>query len=440
MKFREVLLVVVLILAGFALFQFKTGKWSLDGDWVGFDDFGFVGQEAVAEEQRTIAAPLPAAIEIRNGHGSVEVRGGDQDFAQLTFKKSVWRRKKEDAEAVAAQVKYTLTAAADKLTLATNRDELPRQGHIETSFVLTVPRSMIIDVVNGYGPVRVEGVREATVRNRHGEVLAANVTGPCDLETSYEDLEAQGIQGACRIVNSHGDVRAASITGDLSIESSYARIRVDGAGGKAELGGSHTDVEALHVAGPVTVDTSYEKVVLGDVGPAKVTGNNMEVTAGNVRGDLEVQTSYELVRADGVHGRFIVDAHNAAVTANGIDGPAIMVKTSYENVSLTDFTGEATVVCRNGSVAVEPRDLEAGIDVRNEYGAIDLFWPAGGRARLEARSKGGSVSWGLPERPDVNETNGVSLVKAFSSDTAAPLVLLSTTYDNIRIQSSARKF
>jgi DUF4097 and DUF4098 domain-containing protein YvlB len=438
MKFRDILLVAVLILAGFVVFQVKTGRWSLDGDWVWLDDLGLAGQQASAEEERTIPAPLPPAIEIMNSHGSVEVRGGDQDFVQMTFKKTVWRRKKEDAESLVAQVRHVVTAAPGKLVLSTNRAELVRNRSIETSFVLTVPRSMTVRVTNSYGLVLVDHVKEAAVRNSHGDLQATNVAGPCDLETSYDDLEAEGIQGSCRIVNSHGDIRAGTIGGDLAARTSYSRIRVDGVGGRADLGGTNTDIEALRVKGPVTADTSYEKVVLGDVGPTKVTGHNMEVIAENVHGDLEVRTSYEPVRADGVEGRLIVDASNAAVTANGIDGSSISVKTSYENVALTRFSGETTVVDHNGRVTLEPRDLKGPIDVRNGYGDIDFFWPSGARARLEARAKGGSISWGLAAAPDVNESNGVSLVKAFSSDATAPLVFLSTTYDNIRIQEGPR--
>ena len=438
MKFREVLLVIVLILGGLVLYQVKTGHWNLDGDWGWANDIGF-GQEVVTEETRTIEAPLPPAIEIQNGQGRVEVRGGDQDFAQLTFKKVVWRRKKEEAQEIAGQIKYTLTTAADKLTLSTNRDEFPKKN-FETTFVLTVPKSMVVSVTNAYGFVRVEGVREATVRNRNGEVYASNVDGPCVLETSYDDLEAREIKGPCRIVNKNGSVLAASVTGDLIVETSYARIRVEDIGGKADLRASNTSVEALRVAGAVTVETSYEKVTLADVGPAKVVGHNMAVVAGKVRGDLEVRTSYESVRVDGVEGRLLVDANNAAVTATGVAGPTISVTTSYDNVSLTDFSAETTVVCRNGNVTLEPRDLKSALDVRNENGAIDLVWPSGEKARLEARSKGGEVKWGLSDRPDVDETDGVSLVKAFSANAAAPLVFLSTTYDHIRIQEGGRRF
>jgi len=437
MKFREVFLVVVLILAGLVVYQVQTGHWNLDFNWG--DDFGGFGREFTYEETRTIDAPFPALLEVANGHGWVEVRGGDQANVQLTFKKVVWRKTEEEAKEVAGRLKYNLTATADRLTLDTNRDEF-RKKNFETGFILTVPRTMAVRVTNGYGAVRVEGVKEATVRNRHGELYATNIDGPCMLETSYSDLEAQNIRGECRITNSHADVRAVSITGDLRVETSYARIRVEDAGGKAELRGSHVNVDARRVTGAVSVGTTYEKVFLADVGPAVVTGNNMAVAVENVRGDLEVRTSYEEVRAQGVQGKLLIDAHNAPVSVNGIGGDTISVRTSYDNVTLAGFSAEVTVVCRNGNVTLRPLDLKHGMDVRNEYGSIDLAWPDGETARLEAQSKGGSVSWGLAEKPDVDETNGVSLVKAFTANAAAPLVYLSTKYDDVRIEPATRKF
>jgi len=430
MKFREVLLVAVLILAGLVVYQVQTGHWNLDFNWG--DNFAGFGREYTTEETRTIEAPLPPAIEVVNGHGWVEVRGGDQDTVQLTFKKVVWRRTEEEAKDVAARLKYTLT-------LATNRDEF-RKKNFETGFILTVPRAMAVHIANAYGIVRVEGVKEATVRNRHGELYVSDIQGPCTLETSYEDLEAQKIQGECRITNSHADVRAVSVMGDLWIETSYAQVRVEDVGQKADIRGSHIDVDARRVQGAVQVETSYEKVFLSDVGPAAVTAQHSAVTAENVRGDLDIRTSYEEVRATGVQGRFLVDAHNAAVSATGIGGGEISVKTSYENVVLADFSAEVTVVLRNGNVTLKPLDLKRGMDVRNEYGTIHLAWPAGETPRLEARSKGGEVEWGLSEKPDVEQTNGVSLIKAFTANSGNPLVYLSTTYENIRIEATSRKF
>ena len=437
MKFREVFLVVVLILAGLIVYQVQTGHWNLDINWG--DDFGGFGREFAYEETRTIDAPLPALLEVANGHGWVEVRGGDQANVQLTFKKVVWRKTEEEAKELAGRLKYSLTTAADKLTLATNRDEF-RKKNFETGFILTVPQSMAVLITNAYGAVRVEGVKEATVRNRHGELYASDIGGPCTLETSYEDLEAQGIRGECRITNSHADVRAVSVAGDLWIETSYARVRVEDAAQKADIRGSNVDVDARRVAGPVSVDTSYEKVFLSDVGPATVRAHHTAVVAENVRGDLDVSTSYESIQALKIQGDFLVSASNSDVSATGVEGDRITIASSYENVILDDFSAEVTVVLRNGNIVLKPRDLEHAMDVRNEYGTIHLAWPAGETPRLEARSKGGEVDWGLSEKPDVEQTNGVSLIKAFTANSGSPLIYLSTTYENIRIETASRKF
>ncbi|HUT08426.1 MAG TPA: hypothetical protein VMY15_06245 [Candidatus Latescibacteria bacterium] len=437
MKFREVLLVVVLILAGLVVYQVQTGHWSLDFNWD--DEFGFAGREYAAEETRTIEAPLPAAIEITNSHGWVEVRGGDQADIQLTFKKVVWRKTEEEAKDVAGRIKYSLTAAGDKLTLATNRDEF-RKKNFETGFILTVPRTMTVRITNSYGVVRVEGVKEAAVDNRHGELYVSEIQGPCTLETSYEDLEAQKIQGDCRITNSHGDVRANAVTGDLWVETSYARVRVEDAGGEADIRGSHIGVDARRIQGAVQVETSYEKVSLADVGPATVRAHHTAVVAENVRGDLDVSTTYEPVQASHVQGDFLVSANNSDVSATGVGGDRITIATSYENVLLDDFSAEVTVVLRNGNIVLKPRDLKHGMDIRDEYGTIHLAWPAGETPRLEARSKGGEVEWGLSEKPDVEQSNGVSLIKAFTANSGGPLIFLSTTYENIRIEAASRKF
>jgi len=437
MKFREVLLVAVLILAGLVVYQVQTGHWSLDFNWG--DDFIGYGREFSYEETRQIDAPLPAVIEIENGHGWVEVRGGDQDNVQLTFKKVVWRKTEEEARDIAGRLNYNLTAASDRLTLATNRDEF-RKKNFETGFILTVPRTMAVRVTNAYGVVRVEGVQEATVRNRHGELYVADIQGPCTLETSYEDIEAQRIQGDCRITNKHADVRAVSVAGDLWIETSYARVRVEDAGQKADIRGSNVDVDARRVAGTVSVDTSYEKVFLSDVGPATVRARHTAVTAENVRGDLDVQTSYEPVQASKIQGDFLVSASNSDVSAAGVEGARIAISSSYENIILDDFSAEVTVVLHNGNVVLKPRDLKHGMDVRNEYGTIHLAWPADETPRCEARSKGGEIEWGLSEKPDVEQTNGVALIKAFTANSDSPLIYLSTTYENIRIEAASRKF
>jgi DUF4097 and DUF4098 domain-containing protein YvlB len=437
MKFREILLVIVLLAAGFVVYQAQTGHWDFSFGWE--DDFFGWGKEYTFEETQVIEAPLPSTLAITNSHGWVEVRGGDQETVQLTFTKRIWRRDEADARAIADRLHYVLDRSAGRLAFSTNRDEF-RRTHFETGFVLTVPRRMSITVTNSYGPVDVETVEDATVRNRHGEISAARIEGPCSLETSYEDVRAEDLKSDCRIVNRHAAIRVLNAGGELHVDHAYGEVRFEDIGKKAEVVAEHAEVYGSRVRGPVTVETSYEKVRLIDVGAARVRARHCPVEADNVRGDLDVETTYEPVRVRNVQGNFTVTGNNVAVTASGVSGREISVTTSHEPVDLRDFSARVTVSLRHGNLILAPSELKFPVDVRDEYGSVDFYWPAGADAPLEARSRGGSIKWDLPGRPSVEKSNGTSLVRAFVENANGPKVFLSTTYGDIRLEEGGRKF
>jgi len=436
MKFREVLLVVVLLLAGVVIYQVQTGGWPVNFGWEG-DVIGW-GHEYGFEESRTIEAPLPATLEVTNSHGWVEVRGGDQEAVQLTFKKRVWRKDEAEAKAVADKLQCKVDRTGDRLMLSTNRDEFTKRG-FETGFVLTVPKRLAVKVENSYGAVKVEAVKEADVRNHHGEVTASDIDGPCRLESSYEAVEARNLRAGCEVINKHADVTLLKVAGDVRVEAPYGTIRIEDVGGKADVTGGHSPVELRRVQGPVSVDTSYEDISLAETGPARVRARHAAVEATDIKGDLDVQTTYEPVRARNVAGGFQAYGNNVQVTADGVDGKEISVTTTYEPVELSGFSAALKVSVRHGSVTLRPSALGSPMDVRGEYAAIDFYWPAGGSAPLEAETRGGSVSWGLPGRPSVQKTNGTSVVKAFVENAGRPGVTLSTTYGDIRIEEKAGK-
>lgn len=438
MRFREILLLVVLIVAGLVLYNVQTGRWDMRWfDWDG--DFIGLGREYRYEETRVFEPPVPSVLEIDNGHGWVEIRGGEQDHIELTFKKIIRRRSEEDARDIAGRLQYTVESAEDRLSLGTNREDF-RRRNFQTGFILTVPRGTRVDIVNAHGRVHVESVADLKVRNRHGMLFISDIRGPCTLETSYQSVEVQRIEGECRITNKHGRVRAASVSGDLSIETTYARARVEDIGGQAEVRGRHMEVEARRIQGPVSVDTTYGKVFLEDVGPAVVRARHTSVATESVRGDLDVQTSYQRIRAKDVQGNFIAVSNNSSVTGAGIGGDSVLVRTSHGNVELTDFSAEVSVVLRNGQVALKPFDLKHGMEVRNQHGKILLDWPAGEAARLEARTRGGSIDWGLSETPDAVRSNSTSVIKAFQDRADKPALYLETTYADIRIKETGKRF
>ncbi len=440
MRFREVLFVVILLVAGLVIYEIETG--GSGGSWgITFDEDGEflgLGHQYAFEEAQTFDAPLPARLDVVNSHGWVEVRGGEQESIQLTFKKQVRRRTEADARETASQIHFSVAKSGDRWTFSANRADFRRKG-FQTGFILTVPRRMSVTVTNSYGQVIVEKVKDAAVENSHGRVSASEISGPCTLETSYEEVRAVAVSGDCRIINAHADVQAGPVSGDLHIESRYGEIGFDDIGGRADIAANNATVRARRVKGPVSIETTYEKVWLTDVGPAKLRVRHGAVEADGVHGDLDVQTSYEPVRASNVQGNLLVTGSNVEVEASDIGGREISITTSYEKVELSGFSAKLALTDRNGNIILRPTDLKFPMDVQDQYGSIDFYWPDGATSSLEARSKGGSVKWGLAEKPSVDKTNGVSLIQAFGGNANAADIVLATSYGDIRIEPGHQK-
>ncbi len=430
MRFKEILLVIVLILAGAAVYEYQTGGFHFNFD--GEDGFFGAGKEYSTEETQTYSAPLPARLEVRNSHGWIDVRGTDEETIRLTFKKRVWRRTEEQAKEVAGRLRFVLERSGDVWTLSTNREDFDRKN-FETGFVLTVPRRLAVVLTTSYGEVVVASVRDAQVRNRHGQVTARDIEGNADLETTYEDLEARNIKGDCRAVNAHADVRVQSAEGVVRIDTRYGTVLAEDLAKTLEVKAEHAEVDARRVQGTVSVDTSYEKVALTDVGEARVTAVHAPVEVDNVRGALDVQTTYEPVKVSGVKGDLTVRGKNASVTASDIGGQAITIDTSYEDVDVSNFSAKTVISLHNAHVVLKPADLKFGLDVRNSYGDLELVWPAGADSPVDAQSHGGNVHWGVAAKPDLEQSNGTSVVKAFSASAGKAPVVLATSHGDIRI-------
>ncbi len=437
MKFREVLLVILLIGAGLVLYQFQTGHWDFGIHWD--EDFIGFGSEYTYEETEVFEPPFPAVLEIANSHGWTVVEGSDEEVARLTFKKRIWRRNEEDARAVADQLRYVVEKTPDRLFLTTNRADFRRRS-FETGFVLSVPRGTAVIVKNSYGHVNVMDVSEADVVNRHGKVFLARIEGSGRVDTSYDDVEVEHIGADCRVTGRHADVKALTIGGDLTIETNYSKIRAEDLAASLVVRAPHTEIMGTNIGGSVDIESSYEDITLRGAGPVKIRSRHAKVDADEIRGDLDVETSYERVKATNVHGSLLVVASNTAVSARGIDGPRMVVETSYEPVDLMEFSAESSIKVRNGTITLGPRALDYPIRVEGEYARIQFAWPPGGEAPLEARAKGGDVKWSLRGEPDVRQTNGVSVVKAFQGRTDRPQIFLSTTYADVRIQEQSRDF
>jgi DUF4097 and DUF4098 domain-containing protein YvlB len=429
MKAKEIILLLFIIAAGVFFYHAQTGK--IDVVW---DDFiGFDFNEYTYQETQVIEPPLPASLKVVNSHGGVEVVGAETDRISLIFEKRVWRRNEEKAKEVADQLHPIITKSDAGVTITTNRSDLKRRN-FETNFLITVPFGLAVDVVNSYGPVKADQVREASIKNPHGDVTVTHVQGGALIENSYEDIQVSDLKSNCTIKSGHADISVKEVGGEVNIENSYGKVDLRKVSQRATITSPHTEIWAEDVAGPLEVRNSYEKISLRRVGASRLEGSHSEIDVETVSGDLEITNSYEPVVLKSVRGNLRINGDHISVSAGDVVGDTIYVSTNYENVDLTDFAGKTTILLAHGEITLTPLPLTAPLEVRATYSPIRFFWPGEDRYPVDAQTKSSEIFWNLSGNVSTEEKDSLTLLRAFSEVTDKPQILLSTTYGDIEFE------
>ena len=436
MKFKEFLLLILIIAAGVFFYHAQTGK--LDLDWEFHGDIFFGYDEFIFEESRVIDPPYPAHLQLTNGHGDVEIQGADVENITIAFQKIIWRRTEEQANEVNEKLRLTIDQNEQSLAVGTNRSEFGKK-RFETNFKILVPEGMAIEVKNSYGLVKVAKAGNTRIDNRHGEVDVSFIEGELVITNKYEDVDVSTVSSDCQVENRQADISIHDVGGKVKIGHSYGRIELENIAQDVEIDGSNSEVWGENLEGRVEVITSYKKVILHNVGPTKITGKQSRIEVDGVKDSLDIFHRYGEVKLSNLQGNLLIDGKNVAVNGKSVVGDKISITSSYRDVDLADFSGETTISLANGDITLAPRPLTHPLRVEGRYARIKLFWPSQEKYPFEAHAKGGDIEWNLPFELSFQQDNSTKTVKAFSQERDKPSIYFSTSYRTITVEEYPEK-
>ncbi len=438
MRARDFFLALLVIGLGVFLSYAKSGRlddltFGWDGPWArSLDDFTF-------EETREIPGPLPAEIQVINSHGTIEVAAtGTAEKATVHFKERIAARNRTEAEAVAEALRMDIASSGGRLVLSTNRDDF-RRRNFRTEFKMTVPPGTVVRLKNSYGPVRVEGTGKAEIDNPHGEVFVRRTSGLLKISSSYASIVVDGVAGNVRLSAPHAEVDLRNIDGEVDVEHSYGRIALDGIARRSVIKGTHSEVEASNLSDQADISSSYKRITVASTRSLVFRAHHCDISAKAVDGSFEANDSYGHVRIEGLTGDLKIDGTNVRVTGLGLGAGSLFVKTTYENVALSGFSGPAEVVLSHAGLVLEPAPTLSGkIGVQGEYADVRLVWPDGFQTPFEARTRNGRIVWNLARKPDSETSNGSTEIRAFTSETGKPKIEIATVHGDIRVEAAGR--
>lgn len=427
MRAKEILLLILIVALGIGLHYLDDLKIKIDDQDL---QFPFRG-ESYRYEERLVEAPAEI-LEINNSLGSLQIEGSQRPDLAITLEKRVWRKSEPEARKLAEQIRLLASREGNKLILTTNRN-IFRRKNFTTGFKLQVPNGTRVKIKNSHGLVRVARINQVEVENSHGRVDIIEISGPVRVSNSYENVSIIDVAGECFLETRHSSALLSRVAGPVTIDCAHQKLELFDLKNALKIQSRHTVIKAIRIAGPAEIDGSYELISLNEIGPAVVRSHHSPIEIEVARGDVNLETSYERIKLADIRGNLILRGKGSRVQGSRISSQHLQIETSYEPVSLEDISGQLDLKLKHASLTLAPLNLDSPLTVSLEYGNITFYWPESQTARLEARSRGGRISWQLPFTPDENTSNGTAMLRAFQSASDRPSIKLETSYGNINI-------
>lgn len=158
------------------------------------------------------------------------------------------------------------------------------------------------------------------------------------IDAPHSNVRAKNINGDLRVLSSNSNLQLSSISGDLEVQATQSSVDVEDVKGSVAIETTHGDVVVKDFYEGVRVETSYRDVALmtavepaGDIEVQNNHGQIKLVLPQSSRFHLDAESAHGQIQPTGF-GQLEQRVRNSLVTALGLDGPTIKLRTSYKNI------------------------------------------------------------------------------------------------------------
>ena len=186
--------------------------------------------------------------------------------------------------------------------------------------------------------------QSAELKTEHASVevtRAAHVI----IDAPHSSVRARNISGDLHVSSSNSNLQLSSISGALEVVAERSSVNVEDVSGSVAIETTHGDVVVKNFYEDVRVETSYRDVSLitgvepaGDIDVQNNHGQITLVLPQSSRFNLDAESANGQIRPIGF-GQLEQRVRNSLVTALGLDGPTIKLRTSYKNIIIQAGSG-----------------------------------------------------------------------------------------------------
>jgi len=354
----------------------------------------FYVADTCAEEtiEESLATDGPAALNLTNTFGDVQIIAGDGDRFVVKAVKEAWGQDKDEAEARVQAIEVKMTM--DGGTLHVEVEDPDRGTGVvfgsmrssQVSFEIVVPRQAAVVVHTSNGPVTLKGTEgNADLTSRFGSITVEDVAGSITVDTSNGDVTVHRSGGELAMIDLHSDF------GSITVRQVIAKeLTLDSNSGAL-------DVKDVTIDSDLTLNTRFGEIDL-DGGQARsltVEGQNGDITMNDfhLNGSLDLSTSFGAVSVARTEAsEYKIETRNGAIKLDGGQG-FLWLHSDFGDITV-ESVSNASLDLRsgNGKVSFEGSlSTEADHQVESNFGSVSLRLPSNTAVTLDASTDFGDI-------------------------------------------------
>jgi hypothetical protein len=248
-------------------------------------------QRAEGSFERTFSVSGPVQLNVENGSGRVQVRGGANNSVVIRAR-VVANAREGDGAALVREVEQNPPVRQTGNIISIG-NPVRRVEKVSINYEITVPQATQGKVSSGSGDVDCAGINgPLSATSGSGNVIVNEVSGSVNARSGSGNVRVSATGGGLKAETGSGNVEVSNVTGATEASTGSGNISVSGVNGAVRANTGSGDLHIARATQEVNAQTGSGNVEVEGV--PKAARWNVTTGSGNVRLRVPQGTGFEL--------------------------------------------------------------------------------------------------------------------------------------------------
>lgn len=275
--------------------------------------------------------------------------------------------------------------------------------------------NLLNKIKNNYGKIKIiDCAGNLILKSINSDIDINGLSGSLDIDGDYSDIVLRGITQNTSINSKSGNQSISDIGGDLTINSAYSTMQIEKVNGFVDVHNQGGTIDIKNVGG-VKVDAAYATISIKSVTGKSgkdifIKGQSGKLVLENIAGNLNIESLYSPMELRNIKGDMKIGGSSAEINGEKITGN-LNIQSAYSKLFFRELSSKNIFIKdQSGQVDLKLVTVPMEIDIKNDYGNVNVEMPGGYSGEVNLSVEHGIISSNLSI--DIKKTSSSQMVSA----------------------------